>query len=151
MRKLLILITLPVLFLTSCNDDDDNAAEQLKKDIALIQDYLADSNLTAQSTDSGLHYIIEEQGSGVKPIYSSIITVIYTGRLLNGEVFDSGEITNQLFQLIEGWQEGMQLFNEGGKGMLLIPSALGYGNKSQGSIPANSVLIFDIHLKTVID
>ncbi|MFO7827943.1 MAG: FKBP-type peptidyl-prolyl cis-trans isomerase [Bacteroidales bacterium] len=151
MRKLLILIALPILFLISCNDDDDDAAVQLKKDIALIQDYLADSNLTAQSTDSGLHYIIDEQGSGVRPTYSSIITVVYTGRLLNGEVFDSGEITIQLFKLIEGWQEGMQLFNEGGKGKLLIPSALGYGSESQGSIPANSVLIFDIHLKTVID
>ena len=150
MRKLIYFLILPLLALIACSDDD-SAEEQLKKDIALIKDYLADSNLTAQSTDSGLHYIIEEQGSGAKPTYSSIITVVYTGRLLNGEVFDSREITIQLFKLIEGWQEGMQLFNEGGKGKLFIPSALGYGSESQGLIPANSVLIFDVHLKTVID
>lgn len=151
MRKLLYFLIFPLLAFTACSDDNDSAEEQLKKDIALIQDYLNENNLVAESTESGLHYIIEEQGSGSKPTYSSIINVEYTGKLLNGEVFDSGQTTYQLINFIEGWQEGMQLFNEGGEGMLLIPSALGYGNKSQGSIPANSVLIFDIHLKTVID
>ena len=55
-------------------------------------------------------------------------------------------ITFPLSGVIQGWQEGIPLFKEGGSGILLIPSALGYGSQSVGSIPANSVLIFDINL-----
>lgn len=151
MRKLLYFLILPLLALTACSDDD-SAEEQLKKDIALIQDYLADSNLTAQSTNSGLHYIVEEQGTGAKPTLSSIVDVEYQGRLLeNNQVFDERRIAIQLVNLIKGWQEGLPFFNEGGSGKLLIPSALGYGDKQQGDIPPNSVLIFDIQLKLVVD
>ena len=51
--------------------------------------------------------------------------------------------------MIQGWQEGIPLFSEGGIGKLLIPSALGYGNRSVGNIPENSVLIFDVELMDV--
>ena len=58
----------------------------------------------------------------------------------------SNGITFPLSGVIQGWQEGIPLFKEGGSGILLIPSALGYGSQSVGTIPANSVLIFDINL-----
>jgi len=54
-----------------------------------------------------------------------------------------------LTNVIQGWQEGIPLFSEGGSGILLIPSALGYGNQSIGNIPANSVLIFEVTLINV--
>ena len=54
--------------------------------------------------------------------------------------------TFPLSNVIQGWQEGIPLFSEGGSGVLLIPSALGYGGQAVGSIPANSVLIFEVSL-----
>lgn len=125
-----------------------NTEPQLDIDLEKIQKYLADNGLDAESTESGLHYIIEEPGTGEdSPNLSSEITINYKGYLLNGTVFD--ERDNQTFrlnQLIKGWQEGIQLMKPGGKAMLLIPSELGYGPGAVGSIPPNSVLLFDIEL-----
>jgi len=138
-----------ILFYSCEEEEVYNEEEQLKKDIALIEEYLHENELTAQSTASGLYYIIEEHGTGLKPDIYSEVTVDYTGKLLDGNVFDSGPITLPLYQFIEGWKEGILLFNEGGKGQLFIPSTLAYGNKDQETIPENSVLIFDIHLQAV--
>ena len=149
MKNVLLLLIMSVFVLVAC-EKDDTVGDQLKKDIELIEGYLADSSLTAQSTESGLYYIIEEQGTGNNPTLSSIVKVAYTGKLLNGNVFDSGTVNNSpLFNYIDGWQEGIQFFKEGGKGTLFIPSKLGYGSSAQGDIPANSVLIFEIELINV--
>jgi FKBP-type peptidyl-prolyl cis-trans isomerase FkpA len=145
----IVIFFLPIIFFVACDEDDYDTEAQLKKDIALIENYLLENDLTAQSTESGLYYIIEEQGTGSKPDLQSRVTVAYTGKLLNGDVFDSGTITLYVYEFIEGWKEGLQLFNEGGKGQLFVPSTLAYGNKDQETIPANSVLIFDIHLQAV--
>ena len=151
MKKLLLLFVLVSSFIFwSCDEDEDTVAEQLEKDIELIENYLADSNLTAIPTDSGLFYYIEEEGIGDRPDVFSFVTVTYTGKLLNGEVFDEGEVKDDpLYTYIKGWWEGIPLFKEGGKGTLYIPSKLGYGAYPKGDIPANSVLIFDIELTYV--
>ena len=136
-----------LLFLFSCSDDALTYEEQLAKDIEKIEKYLKENNLVAQSTKSGLHYIIEVEGNGVYPTSTSNIKVNYTGKLLNGVVFDSQ--TSFFFYLngvIKGWQEGIPKFSIGGKGKLFVPSGLGYGVYPSGDIPANSVLIFDIEI-----
>lgn len=155
MKKLLLPLLIIGLFFVSCSDDDDDkVAEQLEKDIELIEQYLADSNLTAQSTKSGLHYIMEEEGTGDTPDVFAYVTVSYTGKLLDGTVFDEGEVSDDpLYRYVEGWKEGIQLFKEGGKGTLFIPSKLGYGSNQKigtlDTIPANSVIIFDFTLDEV--
>ena len=140
-------LTLVILIL-SCSKNKDYT--QIDEDI--IQEYIADNNLDAVATGSGLYYVIETTGNGVYPDLSSVVTVAYTGELTDGSVFDqssSAGISFPLTNVIQGWQEGIPLFSEGGTGKLLIPSALGYGNNAIGSIPANSVLIFDIELLDV--
>mgnify|MGYP006246716607 FL=1 len=80
---------------------------------------------------------------------NSSVTVVYVGKLTDGTIFDQSNLLGATFPLanvIQGWQEGIPLFREGGSGMLLIPSSLGYGSQSVGNIPANSVLIFEISL-----
>lgn len=143
------LLTLSVFCLFSC-DKGRTPEQQLQADIEKIREYLAENNLTAQSTDSGLHYIIETPGSGGHPGANSSVTVNYVGRLLkNEEIFDqttTGPRTFQLQTLIEGWQEGIPLLQKGGKGKFFVPSALGYGPYGSGSIPGNAPLIFDIEL-----
>lgn len=118
-----------------------------KRDMERIEEYLAENNLQAESTDSGLYYIIDVPGSNDHPTVQDDITINYTGYLLNGNVFDSGSnVTFPLGALIEGWQEGIPLFGRGGSGTLILPAHLGYGNQSFPGIPANSILIFDIDL-----
>ena len=145
MKKILVLLLAVTFGLTACNKDDDYE-DQLAIDKGIIEDYLADNGLTAQSTAQGLYYIIDNPGTGDHPTVSSTVTVRYTGKLLNGSVFDSGTISYSLSGLIEGWQIGIPLFGVGGSGTLFIPSGLAYGTTGQGSIAPNTVLIFDMEL-----
>jgi len=143
---MLIILTISLGFY-ACNKEDNLSEEdQLSKDIGLIQDYLSDHNLEAESTSSGLHYIIETPGMDSYPTINSTVTVQYTGYLLNGTEFDSGTATFPLRNVIKGWQEGIPLFKRLGRGKLFIPSHLGYGSSGTSSIPSNSVIIFDIRL-----
>ena len=156
MKSFLLKFSLltPILFFLSCDKDcpDFNfTAEpvQLAADIKIIEDYLAANGLTAQKTESGLHYIIEEEGEGDNPCTDSRVTVGYKGYLTNGQVFDENEngITFGLRQVIPGWTEGISLFKKGGSGVLLIPSGMAYGPAGRSpSIPPNTVLIFDVNL-----
>ena len=146
MKKILLLSLLFSLFFlaNSCNKVD-----YVQVDEDIIQQYISDNNLTAEPTGSGLYYVIDVPGTGENPTLSSNVTVAYTGSLTDGSIFDqsnSNGITFPLSGVIQGWREGIPLFKEGGSGILLIPSALGYGSQSVGSIPANSVLIFDVNL-----
>lgn len=105
-----------------------------------------------KTTASGLQYKVTKTGNGKKPSASSVVTVHYTGKLLDGKVFDSsverGEpIEFPLNQVIPGWTEGLQLMKEGEKATLYIPSNLAYGEQGvPGTIPPNSTLVFDVEL-----
>ena len=105
--------------------------------------------LTASRTEEGLYYVIDQLGTGDYPTVTSNVTVAYTGYFTDGSIFDgssSSGITFNLQNVIDGWIIGIPKFKEGGNGTLLIPSALGYGPNPTGSVPANSVLIFDVEL-----
>ncbi|MCZ4694984.1 peptidylprolyl isomerase [Ancylomarina euxinus] len=115
-----------------------------------IKAYIADNKLDAQKTDTGLYYLINNEGKGAQPNINSYIKIAYIGYFINGDIFDQNDkLEINLTEVITGWIEGLQLFKEGGDGVLFVPSHLAYGNKDNGSIPAGSVLIFDIHLIAV--
>lgn len=105
-----------------------------------------------KTTASGLKYIVLQEGTGEKPIAASNVKVHYTGKLVDGKVFDSsverGEpIDFNLNQVIKGWTEGLQLMTEGSKYKFYIPYNLAYGDRAMGSvIPAKSDLIFEVEL-----
>ena len=145
------LLLMVLLFsLTTCSKK--KAEKQAKADEDIITKYISDHNLNATATGTGLYYVINTQGTGANPSINSLVTVAYTGFLVNGASFDQSTAAGATFGLssvIKGWQEGMPYFKKGGKGILLIPSALGYGTQETGSIPANSVLIFEIQLLDV--
>ena len=131
----------------SCNEIECNFEEDQK----IITDYLTANNLTATKTESGLHYIILEEGKGTKhPDYSSNVKVKYKGYFSDGVVFDESVngVNFQLGGLIAGWQEGMALMKKEGKSMFFIPSSLGYGVQSPGGYAGRecSVLIFELEL-----
>jgi len=122
----------------------------LEIDIETIENYLADNNIEADSTSEGIYYFFEEEGEGENPPANAMVTVKYKGYFLNGEVFDETQgdatATFSLSGVIRGWQLGIPLFKKGGKGTILIPSALAYGPAGNSSIPPNTVLAFDIEL-----
>jgi len=142
-----LLVALTLLFITSCSKTEDIVDYSVENDEE-IQAYLASNNLNAEKSASGLYYIIDEQGTGEKPILDDRVKVVYKGYLTDGTVFDESTegIDTYLQNLIYGWLEGLQYFNEGGKGKLIIPAHLGYGSTTSGSIPGGSVIIFDIEL-----
>lgn len=159
MRKLLTIALLFTVIFSSCLKEEDSYdfEAQLAKDEQIIKDFVAANNIQdVKRTVNGLYYVIDEPGSGsVSYSTNTVVEVFYEGRLLNGSVFDTttknGVTTAAKFPVggvIFGWQEAITLIQPGGKIRILVPSGLAYGNRSQGSIPANSVLDFDIELKS---
>jgi FKBP-type peptidyl-prolyl cis-trans isomerase FkpA len=142
-----IIGLLAVLLLAGCGKDDPERIAE--KDREKILEYINEHGLNAQEHESGVFYVIEKEGSGGHPTANSVVKLNYTGKLLDDEekVFDSGfGSTLRLMNTIQGWQHGIPMFKKGGEGLLFIPSGLGYGQWPTGSIPANSILIFEIEL-----
>lgn len=145
------LLALVSLLFVSCLSDNEASkpVDYTVQNEKEIVDYIAKNNLTATKTDSGLYYVVNEAGAGTQPTASSNVTVAYKGYFTNGNVFDQSNaagISFGLNQVIKGWTEGIPFFKEGGNGVLLIPSHLGYGGNDNGPIPGGSVLIFDVKL-----
>ncbi|MDX1328695.1 MAG: FKBP-type peptidyl-prolyl cis-trans isomerase [Arenibacter sp.] len=148
MKKLLFVLTLTLVVSCGKNEETDFKAKNESEIVA----YLEANNLQAEKSASGLYYVINEEGDGVQPTATSEVTVAYKGYFTNGQVFDqspSEGISFPLQRVIRGWTEGIQYFKEGGSGMLLVPSHLGYGSQDYSSIPGGSVLVFEVHLISV--
>ncbi|MFA5668091.1 MAG: FKBP-type peptidyl-prolyl cis-trans isomerase [Balneolaceae bacterium] len=148
-------LVLLVFVFSSCKKDDGCTSEpnlqvsqeQLALDIAAIDAYLTENEINAQTDDTGLRYVITNEGTGAKADLCSIATVTYAGKLMtNGTVFDSRDIpiSFPLRNLITGWQIGIPKVKSGGSITLYIPSVYAYGARENGDIPANSNLIFEI-------
>ncbi len=130
-----------------------DSGEQIKDNLTIGREFLEENakNDSVVQTESGLQYMVLKEGTGAKPGPTDNVTVHYTGRLLDGTVFDSsmdGEpATFPLNRVIAGWTEGLQLMSEGAKYRLFIPSELAYGENGAGDkILPNSTLIFDVEL-----
>jgi FKBP-type peptidyl-prolyl cis-trans isomerase FkpA len=132
----------------SCKKNEYDAEKQLHTDEAIIKEFVAATNIAFQRHETGVYYQVLSPGTGNLVFGPNTkITVKYTGRLLNGQIFDQGELTDmRLGDLIEGWHIGVPLIQKGGKIRILIPSPYGYGPNAAGTIPRNSVLDFDIEL-----
>ncbi len=107
-------------------------------------------------TKSGLQYRVQKIGTGLKPTAKDVIKISYTGKSIDGKVFDSSDNHGGfafliLEQTIPGWIEAIQMMKEGDKWELFIPSQLAYGERGQGQlIEPNQTLIFDVELLEVI-
>ena len=128
--------------------------EMKQKEAADRDKYLAYNKITAKPTESGLIYIETKKGSGKKPAATDVVKVHYTGKLLDGTVFDSSvergkPVEFPLNQVIPGWTEGLQLMGIGGKATLIIPSNIAYG-MGQGPIPPYSTLVFEVELIDIL-
>lgn len=136
------------------------AAELGEQNKALGEKFLMENGKRVEvlTTPSGLQYEVLKEGDGPKPTAADRVEVHYTGKLIDGTVFDSSEergvpATFGVTQVIPGWVEALQLMKAGSKWRLFIPSNLAYGpNGAPGSpIGPNATLIFDVELLKVLD
>jgi len=107
----------------------------------------------AVTTPSGLKYVVVAEGEGETPKKGAVVTVHYTGKLLNGKKFDSSYDRKQPIdfpvgagQVIKGWDEALLAMKKGEKRVLIIPPGLGYGPSGRGPIPPNAFMVFDVEL-----
>ncbi|HTF80369.1 MAG TPA: FKBP-type peptidyl-prolyl cis-trans isomerase [Cytophagales bacterium] len=129
------------------------AALQQEEDKTILE-FIKKNKLVFQKTESGLYYVQQKKATGVKAKAGDKVKVHYTGRLIDSTKFDSSADRNEPFefelgarQVIQGWDEGIALMHKGEKGILIIPSRLGYGERGAGqSIKPNSILLFDVEL-----
>jgi len=148
---LVVLIVALVIYALKRAGVGSKGAEE---NIAAGAEYLAENAKRPEVTEtaSGLQYeVLTEGEGGDKPKATDKVLVHYHGTLTNGSVFDSsvkrGEpISFGLNQVIPGWTEGVQLMSVGDKYRFHIPANLAYGNRNVGTIPAGSVLVFDVEL-----
>lgn len=135
----------------SCSEDKNGETDFVAKNELEITAYIEKHGLLAEKSNSGLYYVINEEGNGTRPTATSNVKVAYKGYYTNGKVFDQNAegLSFGLQQVIPGWTEGIPYFKEGGNGILLVPAHLGYGNRDYRDIPGGSVLIFDVSLISV--
>lgn len=158
LRSILFALSLVVL-LSGCLKEAENSCEYNEcgykapqAEIQAVQDYLTANNLTATQHCSGIFYRVENPGTGAQPNACSYVTVNYKGMFTNGSVFDqsrNGPVSFSLTEVIQGWTNGIPQVKSGGRIVLYIPPSLGYGSQNYGSIPGNSILIFEVDLLNV--
>ncbi|MGC3946716.1 MAG: FKBP-type peptidyl-prolyl cis-trans isomerase [Chryseolinea sp.] len=129
------------------------AYEKMEREKVANESFMANNKKAegVMTTASGLQYKVVSSGKGKMPKASDNVTVHYTGRLIDGTVFDSSRdrdpATFKVDGVIDGWTEALQLMHEGDKWTIFIPSSLGYGEQGAGSqIPPYATLIFDVEL-----
>jgi len=142
-------------------EQETKSSRQKNVDDSLLQAYFKKNKIKPTKTASGLYYVITKKGTGPTPKTGEQVTVNYTGKTLDGTVFDSNVDSAFMHvqpftfsvgqrQVIGGWDEGLMLLNKGSKATLYIPSGLAYGERSPSpKIPANGILIFDVEVKEI--
>ena len=136
----------------ACNLSSPPSVVAPASEITAVDNYINANSLTATQHSSGLFYnITAGTASGNKPGQCSAVTINYRGMLTNGTVFDqtTTPATFYLYDLIAGWRIGLPLITAGQSIRLYIPPSLGYGSQQAGSVPPNSILIFDISLQSI--
>ena len=157
MKRQFLLFGLLIILFSACKKTSFNAPKQAQIDDDKIKAYIAANHIdVTKDPSTGLYYKIETTNSGPHPTLLDTVQVTYTGKLLNGTVFDSENASIiGLSAVVKGWQVAIPLMGADGttpycRIRLIIPSALGYGAVAQTGgttpIPANSVLDFTIDL-----
>ncbi|NCX95351.1 MAG: hypothetical protein EBX41_02875 [Chitinophagia bacterium] len=135
--------------------------KQAATDSTMLQEYFAKNNIKPLKLASGLYYTIANPGKGEDIKQGKEVTMNYTGKLLDGTVFDSNldpqfkhtepfKFQVGMGMVIPGWDEGVQKLKKGAKATLYVPSGLAYGeNPPSAKIPVNAILVFDVEVTDV--
>jgi FKBP-type peptidyl-prolyl cis-trans isomerase len=149
---------------------EDNNDELIRQEMQLLQEYLANNNITQEPTESGLYYIPLVEGTGMQPTQNTWIDFEFTGMLIDGTIFaTSDEGTAEEYNIgvegqiygpvrakvgnlpLSGLREGLQLMKVGETAQLIIPSSLALGGSGSPDVPSYSTLIYTIELLDAFD
>jgi FKBP-type peptidyl-prolyl cis-trans isomerase FkpA len=156
-KNVLVIMVLALICTASwkCSKEKNSSCSPVpveNEDATMLQ-YISSKNINAIKDSTGLYYEVISEGTGARPTQNSRIAVKYAGYLTSGTKFDESNTPPAspanwwpLGGLIRGWQIGLPKIKKGGKIKLIIPSSMGYGCEALGSIPANSILVFDVEL-----
>ena len=136
----------------------DKAKNEGETNLKKADEFLAKNkkeNSDIKETPTGLQYRVLREGNGDSPVAEDRVKVHYAGKLIDGTQFDSsyerGDPTEfGLNQVIKGWTEGLQLMKVGAKYEFFIHPKIAYGSRPRPTIPANSVLIFEVELLDIV-
>jgi hypothetical protein len=155
--KLLFYIRLKEIVLT-----DDFSTQLVSKyhsseemELELLDAYLERTNVNTPPINKGLYFVSLEKGYGKRPAKGDVLKVHYSGSFIDGKPFDSSYGKNPYSfvmgsgQVIEGWEIGIAMMQEGESARLIIPSSLAYGAEGKGEILPYSTLVFDVELISV--
>jgi len=149
-RLLCLLAPVAAALLTGCRgpEVDPNAQflELWKNDTTLIGSFVRANGLNMRKTKSGISFRVTQLGSGRPPKSESLVEVSYTGKLLDGTVFDAGNIDGVVSSFVPGFSAALQLLPTGSSAIFIIPSVYCYGQNGANGIPPNAPLIFDLSL-----
>jgi FKBP-type peptidyl-prolyl cis-trans isomerase len=153
-RIVMGLIVLGIPFaLTSClnGDESEDPLVRLTEDIETIENYLTTNNINFVRDPNGIFMVITKLGTGLPANGASEVDVDYIGKVFGSSTpFDEGNATGALQGYIQGWKYALTSLPAGSKATLFIPSYWGYGSVQNGTIPPNSILVFDIAFNEVI-
>lgn len=131
----------------------DIEIQKIRSEEEQIEDYITENELEVEVTDSGLRYVIEEEGTGDSPIQGNFVRVNYQLFDMQGRLIDSSNSAGFSFTLgsgvIVGFSEAVALLKEGGVGRFILPSSIAYGVQGTSSILPYSPLVFEIELVSV--
>lgn len=123
-----------------------------------FQTYLSENQINTIPTENGVYYWTTQPGKGVRPKVGDLVEVCYSGRFLNGEVFDSIYLADSTFSFILGkgymipaWEEVVPKMQQGERATMLVPYQMAYGDRSVGKIPPYANLIYDIEIRNILD
>ncbi|HMK26232.1 MAG TPA: FKBP-type peptidyl-prolyl cis-trans isomerase [Chitinophagaceae bacterium] len=155
MKKILLAIPVVITLFASGGCIRDSVCKDItvQSEQATIVSFAAANGISATAHSSGLYYEITAPGSGPTPVSGSQVSIKYTGKLLNGTLFDdqsANPVVYALNGMIQGFQIGLKLIQKGGKIKLIVPSSLAYGCNGYGSVPGNSILYFEVELIDVL-
>lgn len=142
------------MIISSCTKDESCTPQAVSAEKNDMIAYCTANGINYTQDPSGILYEIVNPGTGTQPTATSKVYIYYTGKLLNGTIFDQlSDPTKSgwyLSNLIEGWRIAIPLIKKGGRIKMVIPSALAYGCKGSGSIQPNTPLYFDVTVTEVL-
>lgn len=156
MKKIFFYAAAMAVMASCANKQTETTDTQVAEDTVVVEEVVEQQAVFVDTTGytttaSGLKYKVVKEGTGAMPKAEDTVEVHYTGKLLDGTVFDSsverGEtISFPLNGVIKGWTEGLQLMKEGAKYEFIIPPYLAYGERGTGPIGPNATLYFEVEL-----